>query len=60
MVGSFAIGPTDSVSNIDGIDATDYVGPAGEIELRIKHLVFVPFFAFTFESWIDWVEITVQ
>lgn len=58
--GSFALGNADAVNTIEGIDASNYVDGAGGIELSIKHLVFVPFFAFTFESWIDWVEIAVE
>ena len=32
----------------------------GVMELSIKHRVFVPFLAFTFESWIDHVEFVVR
>jgi len=36
------------------------VSESGDIELSIKHLVFVPFLAFTFESFVDQVEIVVE
>ena len=42
------------------LDASRYVSDLGEIDIRIKHNVFVPFIAFTFESWLDWVEIAVR
>jgi hypothetical protein len=58
LVGSFAINNVDTIQTLGGIGATDYVGPNGEIELRIKHIVFAPLLAFNFVSRIDWVEIT--
>ena len=60
FVGQYALGNTDTIDTIIDIDATNYVGGAGEIEMSIKHIVFVPFLAFTFESWLDWVEIAVE
>jgi len=60
FVGQFSVGNTDGVDTIANVDATNYVGANGEIELRLKHIVFVPFLAFTFESFIDWVEIQVR
>ena len=60
LVGQYALGDTDTIDTIPGIGASNYVGARGEIELRIKHIVFVPFLAFTFESWLDWVEIAVE
>jgi hypothetical protein len=60
LVRQYPLGPTDDVETIAGIDAADYVGPQGEIQLSIKQIVLVPFLAFTFESWIDWVDIEVQ
>lgn len=61
-VGSYAIGNTDNVNTIDNIDATNYVNTAGmgEIEMSLKHIVFVPFLAFTFESFIDQIDISVN
>ncbi len=60
LVGSTAIGNTEDVDEFLGIDATNYVNAQGEIEASIKHLVFVPFLAFQFESFIDQVAINVR
>ena len=60
LVDQYAIGMTDAAEVTPDLPAGDYVSPQGEIELRIKHIVFVPFVAFTFESWIDLVEIAVR
>jgi len=60
LVGSHPLGSTDAIHTFEDIDATNYVSAQDEIELRIKHIVFVPFLAFTFESFIDWVEIVVE
>ena len=60
LVGQFALSNADTIDTIPDIDATNYVGGAGEIDLSIKHIVFVPFLAFTFESFIDQVEILVE
>jgi len=60
LVRQYAIGSSDAMQVIADLDAGDYVSQQGEIELRIKHIVFVPFLAFTFESWIDLVEIAVR
>jgi photosystem II stability/assembly factor-like uncharacterized protein len=59
-VGSFALGATDARRAIGDIAAADYIGASGQIEVEIKHLVFVPIFAFQFESFIDMVEIAVE
>jgi len=60
QVGQFGIGTSDEVREIIGVAAGSYVSGQGEIELAIKHIVFVPFLAFTFESWVDLVEIAVR
>ena len=60
LVGTYAIGTTEEARSIDGIDATDYVGAAGEIEVSIKHIVNAPSVVFTFESFIDQIEIVVR
>jgi len=60
LVGSYAIGPSDAVQTIENIDATIYVDVTGAIEVSIKHIVFKPFLAFTFESFIDQVVIDVR
>ena len=59
LVGSYTIGSTDEVISFDGIDAANYVDGAGGIEVSIKHIVGVPFLAYTFESFIDQVNILV-
>ena len=60
QIGSYALGNADQIDTINDIVATEYVDGSGNIELSIKHIVFVPFLAFTFESWIDWVEIAFK
>ena len=60
LVGTHAVGTSDAVHVIQDIDATTYVDDQGGIDVSLKHIVFVPFVAFTFESWIDWLEITVR
>ena len=57
LVGQYALSDTDTIDTILDIDATNYVSAQQEIELRIKHIVFVPFLAYTFESWLDEVRI---
>jgi len=59
-VGQHVLGSTDASAQFPGIAAASYVDGAGQIDLRIRHVVFVPFLAFTFESFIDQVEITVE
>ena len=58
-VGSYAIGSIEEVFTISNIPATEYVDDLGAIEMRIRHLVFVPFLAYTFESSIDLVQMTL-
>jgi len=59
-VGAYAVGTSEEVRTIAGIGAASYVNASGEIDVAVKHIVFVPFLAFTFESFLDQVEITVQ
>lgn len=59
-VGTYSLGNADNIDTINNISATNYIDGSGNIDLSIKHLVFVPFLAFTFESFIDHVEILVQ
>jgi len=67
-VGSHSIGETETVETFPGLDAQLYVntsgggggGGGGEIDVQIKHIVIVPFFAFTFDSFVDHVEIAVE
>jgi len=61
IVGSYSIGNTDAVEQITGMDASKYYNTNnGRMRVKIKHIVFVPFLAFTFESFIDQVEIVVE
>jgi hypothetical protein len=59
-VGQYAINNQESTFRLNNANASLYVGPSGEIQLRMKHIVFVPFLAFTFESMIDQVEFIVE
>jgi len=59
-IGSYSIGDADQVNTFPGLDASNYVDPGGMIELRVRHVVFVPVFAFTFDSFIDHVELRVE
>ena len=43
-----------------GIDASDYIDGSSDIGKLIKHMVFVLFLAFTFESFIDQVQTAVK
>jgi len=60
VLGSYPIGDTDAAETFPDIDAADYVSDTGAIELRVRHTVFVPFLAFTFESFVDQTEILVE
>ena len=59
-VDQHAVNQTDLLREIEITDSRNYVDQNGEIVLRAKHIVFVPFIAFTFETEIDWVEMVVQ
>ena len=60
LIGSAPIGNSDETDRFNDIDATNYVDTNGNIGLSVKHIVFVPFLAFTFESLIDQIEILVE
>jgi len=60
QVGSFPIGAAEDVDEIAGVDAARYVDGGGAVDVSIKQIVFVPFLAFTFESSINWVDVTVN
>jgi hypothetical protein len=60
QVGSFALGSTDQVRQILDVPAAAYVNAQGEMRLVIKHLVFVPQFAYFFQSFLDEVRVTVE
>jgi len=59
-VHSYAIGTNEEAVTIPGLDARRFVSGGGEIDLRAGHVVFVPFLAFTFESFVDQVRIEVN
>jgi len=60
LIGTHPLGSPDAVHAFNDIDASDYVNPQGDIEVSIKHIVFVPFLAFAFESFVDQVRIAVE
>jgi len=60
QVGSHNIGSREQSVEIPDIDAANYVSDSGEIEVRVKHIVFAPFLAFTFDSFIDEVQVDVE
>jgi len=55
-----AIGNVDQPELVQDIAAANYVSGIGEVEVEVEHLVFVPFLAFTFESFVDVIEVTVE
>jgi len=59
-VGQYAIENSETTELVEDIDAAPYVSGTGQIDLSIKHIVFVPFLAFTFDSYIDHVQMTVE
>jgi len=59
-VGTYSIGTTEEAVTISDIPAADYVNGSGEIDAQLRHVVFVPFLAFTFESFVDEVAIEVR
>ena len=59
-IAQFPLGSTDDSRVFAGLDGNDYVSGVGEIEVRMQHLVFVPIFAYIFESFVDQVEIRVH
>ena len=60
MVGQHSLGLNDAVHLFAGLDANAYVSNLGEVDVKMKHIVFVPFLAYTFQSFIDQVEIAVN
>jgi len=59
-VESYSIGTTEEVVTIENIDASTYVSGSGEIDVQVKHVVFVPCLAFTFDSFFDEVRLQVN
>ncbi|QOJ17581.1 MAG: S8 family serine peptidase [Phycisphaeraceae bacterium] len=60
LVDSFSIGTTDVVRTITGLPAADYVAGDGSVRIQLRNLVVVPIFAFTFDTEIDHVEVSLN
>ncbi|MCL4211059.1 MAG: hypothetical protein HRU76_15455 [Phycisphaeraceae bacterium] len=60
MVGSYAIGQTETPVTIESIPAGNFINGSGDIRLTIKHIVVVPVFAFQFDSFFDQVKLVVD
>lgn len=60
MVGSYAIGQTETPVTIESIPAANFINGSGDIRLTIKHIVVVPVFAFQFDSFFDQVKLVVD
>ena len=56
-IGTYTLEETDTAHRFSGISAANYVEPDGTITMRIKHIAFAPFLAFSFRSLIDQVSI---
>ena len=53
QVGSYAPTQTDRIFAFNIIDPPRFVSPGGEVEIRMRHVVVVPFLAFQFGSFVD-------
>jgi len=60
LIGTYGTSTMQTTNFFTDIDASDYVGVNGEIDLSIKHIIHVPFLAYTFESFLDQVQVTVE
>jgi len=60
LIGAYPLGSTDAVHTFQNVNAANYVNGQGELAVALKHIVFVPFLAFTFESFVDHVEIQIR
>jgi len=60
LIGVYPLQQTDSTQVFPALNADHYVGPNGEITARIKHIVVSPVFAFTFDSFIDLIDLRVE
>ncbi len=60
LIGTYGTSTAQTTNFFTDINAADYIGSGGEIELSIKHVINVPYLAFTFESFIEQVQITVK
>lgn len=61
LVDTFTLGKAETIDEVTGLDASKYYNTiTGAVKVEIQHVVFVPLFAFNFESRIDLVEILVE
>ncbi len=61
LVGTYPISDIEETQTFTDIEGRDYVRAGDKrIELRIKQTVFVPFFAFTFDSFFDVIQINTR
>jgi len=59
-VGNFAISSADQVNSVNGIAAANYVDGSGDLIVRQKYIVIVPFVAFNFDIFVDETRVTVN
>lgn len=59
-IGQYAVGLDDQAQVFEDVPAADHVRVSGAMELSIKHVVFVPFLAYQFDSFVDLVRIEVE
>jgi len=58
-IGQFPLGMSDASAEFNGLSSENRISDAGEIQIQIKHTVFVPFLAFQFDSFIDRIVVRV-
>jgi serine protease AprX len=59
-VAQYAINNTDALFNLADLDASRYVAADGSIRAELRHVVFVPIFAFRFDSFFDLIRFAVD
>jgi len=59
-IGQYQIGSNQETVQLDGISVNDRVNENGEIQLLIKHVVFAPLLAFTFDSSFDKIAVIAE
>ncbi|QOJ17564.1 MAG: hypothetical protein HRU76_08210 [Phycisphaeraceae bacterium] len=60
QVGQFALSGIDTTHAFSGIAAANYVSGGGDITVQVRTTVVVPIFAFTYDTFIDHLRITVN
>jgi len=60
QVSQYPINQTEATVVVADIPAANYIDGTGTIEASIQHLVFVPIFAFRFDSFFDLIDVTVE